>query len=76
MRNRTCERRDEDVAKVAVNKTKCNGSDVEELGNGKLTATLTVLVPKFLYISFQLQGKTASEMLLKFFYVLVTTFFP
>ena len=38
MRNRTCERRDEDVAKVAVNKTKCNGSDVEELGNGKLTA--------------------------------------
>ena len=42
MRNRTCERRDEDVAKVAVNKTKCNGSDVEELGNGKLTATETL----------------------------------
>lgn len=38
MRNRTCERRDENVAKVAVNKTKCNGSDMEELGNGKLTA--------------------------------------
>lgn len=38
MRNRTCERLDEELPKVAVNKTKCNGSDVEEIGNGNITA--------------------------------------
>ena len=38
IRNRTCERHDEDLPKVAVDKTKCNGSDVEEMGNGKVAA--------------------------------------
>ena len=46
LRYRNCERHDEDMTKVTVNRTKCNGSDVEEIGNGKLTA-ITMFVPKF-----------------------------